>query len=182
MIKIPYGISNFETLVERGKYYIDRTKYIEQLEDFFSSYLFFVRPRRFGKSLFLSVLEYYYGIQYKDKFEELFGNYYIGQHPTSLANQYLILKFDFSQIDTSSFEGTFTSFLQNVKVGALEFLGGYSQFFNQADSQEVRNATYPSHIIQNLITSTKLKAPNHKINLVFNGSFSEIDDQGKKDR
>ncbi|RMG28993.1 MAG: AAA family ATPase, partial [Bacteroidetes bacterium] len=69
MIKIPYGISNFETLVERGQYYIDRSMYIEQLENFFSSYLFFVRPRRFGKSLFLSVLEYYYGLEYRDRFE-----------------------------------------------------------------------------------------------------------------
>ncbi len=167
MIKIPYGISNFEMLVERGQYYIDRTMYLEQLEDFFSSYLFFVRPRRFGKSLFLSVLEYYYGLQYKDKFERLFGQYYIGQHPTALANQYLILKFDFSQMDTSSFENTYQSFLQNVKHGVLQFLGEYSQFFDRETSQKVEKATFPSHLMQHLLLSTKLKAPNHKIYLLI---------------
>ena len=78
MIKIPYGISNFETLIKRGQYYVDRTEYIKRLESYFSSYLFFVRPRRFGKSLFLSVLEYYYGIEYQEKFERLFGPDYIG--------------------------------------------------------------------------------------------------------
>ena len=166
MIKIPYGISNFETLVERGKLYIDRTDYIEKLEFFFSSYLFFVRPRRFGKSLFLSVLEYYYGIQYQDKFDQLFGEYYIGKNPTSLANKYLILKFDFSQIDTSSFENTFKAFLDNVKDGALTFLGLYEQFFEKEGIDKVENATHPAEVMQHLLRITKLKTPNHKIYLL----------------
>ncbi len=167
MIKIPYGISNFEMLVERGQYYIDRTMYLEQLEDFFSSYLFFVRPRRFGKSLFLSVLEYYYGLQYKDKFERLFGNYYIGQHPTPLANQYLILKFDFSQIDTSSFENTFKAFLNNVKNSVLTFLGLYAGFLDEKEAEEIKNYGFPSDVIQHLFRIVKLKAPNQKIYLLI---------------
>ncbi|RMG23486.1 MAG: AAA family ATPase, partial [Bacteroidetes bacterium] len=69
MIKIPYGISNFETLVDNDYLFIDRTPYLRVLEQLSQRYLFFVRPRRFGKSLFLSVLEYYYGLEYRDRFE-----------------------------------------------------------------------------------------------------------------
>ncbi len=58
--RFPYGVSNFETLVEEGYLYVDRTAYIEQLERQGSRFHFLLRPRRFGKSLFVSVLEYYY--------------------------------------------------------------------------------------------------------------------------
>ncbi|MFK7982748.1 MAG: AAA family ATPase [Saprospiraceae bacterium] len=143
MIKIPYGISNFELLVSAGYKYIDRTPYIEQLEQLDQRYLVFVRPRRFGKSLFVSLLEYYYGIQYKDKFDQLFKQFYIGQHPTKSANRYLILKFDFSQMDTSSFENTYQSFLRNVKDAAGDFLGKYPQFFDKEDSEELNLYFHP---------------------------------------
>ena len=167
MIKIPYGISNFETLNQRNQYYVDKTPFIEKLEGFFSSYLFFVRPRRFGKSLFLSVLEYYYGLQYKDKFDRLFGKYYIGQNPTPLANQYLILKFDYSRVDTSSFENTYHSFLQNTKNGAIQFFGDYPQFFSKDDIGEVKELMFASHVMQTVLLLTRRKAPNHKIYLLI---------------
>lgn len=167
MIKLPYGISNFETLLSRGQHYVDRTMYLERLEAFYSSYVFMVRPRRFGKSLFVSVLEYYYGLQYRDKFEQLFGSYYIGRQPTPLANQYLILKFDFSRMDTSSFEGTFQTFLSNVKFGALSFLGNYPQFFDPEDISEIKNFTFPAEVMQYLILQTQLKAPGQKIYLLI---------------
>lgn len=167
MIKIPYGISNFETLNQRGQYYVDRTHFIEELEGFFSSYLFFVRPRRFGKSLFISVLEHYYGIQHKANFDFLFGKYYIGQNPTPLANQYLILKFDFSQMDTSSFENTYHSFLQNTIIGAANFFAEYPQFFDKEDIAEAKKMTYPSHVFQGILLAAKVKAPNHKIYLLI---------------
>lgn len=167
MVKISYGESNFEKLVRTNSLYIDRTNYLEVLEDFFSNYLVFLRPRRFGKSLFISLLEYYYGIQYKDKFDYLFGQYYIGQNPTPLANQYLILKFDFSQIDTSSFDRTFDGFLHNAKNGAAQFYGQYQQFFNREDIKSVKTSNYPAKVIQHIIETTKLKAPNQKIYLLI---------------
>ncbi|MCO6487262.1 MAG: AAA family ATPase [Phaeodactylibacter sp.] len=167
MVKLPYGISNFETLVSNGYLYVDRTPYIEVLESLNQRYLFFVRPRRFGKSLFLSVLEYYYGLQYKDKFEQLFGKYHIGRHPTASANQYLILKFDFSQLDTSSFENTYQSFLGNVKDSALTFLGLYDGLLGQPDIEKVENYTFPAEVMQHILRITKLKAPNHKIYLLI---------------
>ena len=158
MIKIPYGISNFETLRNREYYYVDRTMYIEQLENYYSSYLFFLRPRKFGKSLLLSTLDYYYNISHKENFKKLFSPYYIGQNPTSLANQYLILRFDFSQIDTSSFENTFKGFLTNVINGAVDFYGRYKECFNEKDIERVRTLTYPGDVIQDIIVETQLRA------------------------
>jgi hypothetical protein len=87
MIRIPYGISNYETLVGEGYIYIDRTNFIELIEERYR-YIFFLRPRKFGKSLFLSMLDYYYNIKYKDDFERLFGQFYIGRKPTNLSIKY----------------------------------------------------------------------------------------------
>lgn len=167
MIKIPYGISNFGTLITRGNYYVDRTAYIEKLENFFSSYLVFVRPRRFGKSLFLSTLEHYYGVQYKEQFEQLFGNYYIGQHPTEFANTYLILKFDFSQMNTSSSESTYDSFLRNTKNGAIQFIGNYPDLFGQEEIEKIETYTFPANVMQHVLLMTELKARKYKIYLLI---------------
>ena len=79
--KLPYGVSNFITIVEQNNYYVDKTMYIPMLEDEASN-LFFIRPRRFGKSLFLGMLHAYYDCRTKDKFEQWFGKLWIGQHPT----------------------------------------------------------------------------------------------------
>ena len=101
MKKIPYGISDFKRLSEENFYYIDKTKYIEELEKM-PPYVFFIRPRRFGKSLFLSMLDYYYDINYKNSFKEIFKDTYIVSSPTKEANSYHILRFDFSAIDSEN--------------------------------------------------------------------------------
>ncbi len=98
MKSILYGISNFKELITRNAYYVDKTMFIEKLERFNLDFAFFFRPRRFGKSLFLSTLEHYYDVRYKDEFEELFGELYIGKNPTPLRNSFPILKFNFSRI------------------------------------------------------------------------------------
>ena len=100
MKKLPYGLSNFPRLISENYYYVDKTRYIELLEEQ-PSYLFLLRPRRFGKSLFLAMLETYYSIDYRDRFEELFGGLYIGQHPTENRNRYLVLRFNFSEVKAS---------------------------------------------------------------------------------
>ncbi|MDW8158907.1 MAG: AAA family ATPase, partial [Bacteroidia bacterium] len=82
---LPYGISNFAKLATKYVF-VDKTPFIEKLEIFEENYVSFLRPRRFGKSLFVSLLEYYYDIHHKDKFQQLFAKYYIGQNPTPLAN------------------------------------------------------------------------------------------------
>ena len=73
MKKLPYGISNYEELIEDNYYYVDKTRYIEKLEDLAEKRIMFLRPRKFGKTLFTSTLEYYYDIKAKDKFEKLYG-------------------------------------------------------------------------------------------------------------
>ena len=102
MKKLPYGISDYERLVENDYYYIDKTMYIEKIENLAEPYIIFLRPRKFGKTLFTSTIENYYDIKKEVKFQELFGETYIGKNPTKLKNSYYVLKFNFSGIDTSN--------------------------------------------------------------------------------
>jgi hypothetical protein len=99
-MKFPYGICDFNKIISKGYFYCDRTDRIRMLEDTGDS-LLFLRPRRFGKSLLLSMLLNYYDIACKDRFEKLFSNLSIGKNPTKLHNKYFILKWDFSCIDPS---------------------------------------------------------------------------------
>ena len=95
--EVPYGVQDFVTIVEQNMYYVDKTMYIPQLEDQ-ARYIFFIRPRRFGKSIFLGMLHAYYDCRTKDKFQEWFGNLWIGQHPTPNQGRYQVLHLDFSQV------------------------------------------------------------------------------------
>ncbi len=98
-MKFPYGLANFEKIINEEYFYIDRTARIRQIEDIGST-LLFLRPRRFGKSLLLSMLENYYDVKKAPQFQQLFGHLAIGQNPTAKHNQYLILKWNFSTIMT----------------------------------------------------------------------------------
>ena len=147
MKKIPYGIGNFGKLIEENFYYVDKTQYIEKLESLGSQYLFFLRPRRFGKSLFLSMLEHYYDIKRKDDFDSLFGDTYIGKHPTKLKNSLPVLKFNFSGIAIEkNLKETETFFNQHIKAKIKSFyltynnLTGGEERFNK-DYQQINNAT-----------------------------------------
>lgn len=94
--RIPYGISDFVEVVEQNQYYVDKTMYLPMLEDQPSN-LFFIRPRRFGKSIFLSMLRAYYDIAQKEKFDKRFGNLWVGTHPTPLQGKFQVLYLDFSR-------------------------------------------------------------------------------------
>ena len=95
--RIPYGMQNFEDVIKEDCYYVDKTPFIEQIEES-HKYFFFIRPRRFGKTLTLSMLENYYDINKKDKFDEIFGKLYIGQNPTPEHNTYLIIRLNFAEV------------------------------------------------------------------------------------
>ena len=95
--RIPYGMQNFEDVIKEDCYYVDKTPFIEQIEES-NKYFFFIRPRRFGKTLTLSMLENYYDINKKDKFEEIFGKLYIGQNPTPEHSTYLIIHLNFAEV------------------------------------------------------------------------------------
>ena len=96
--RIPYGMQNFEDVMKRDCYYVDKTPFIEDIEDSNMYFFFFFRPRRFGKTLTLSMLENYYDINKKEHFEEIFGKLYIGQNPTPEHNTYLVLHLNFAEI------------------------------------------------------------------------------------
>ena len=95
--RIPYGMQNFEDIIKEDCYYVDKTPFIEQIEES-NKYFFFIRPRRFGKTLTLSMLENYYDINKKDKFDEIFGKLYIGQNPTPEHSTYLIIHLNFAEV------------------------------------------------------------------------------------
>ena len=99
-MKFPYGISDFESVITEDYYYCDRTQMIPLIENAGKS-IIFLRPRRFGKTFLISMLESYYDINKKNFFDKLFGHLKIGKHPTKLHNQYFVLKFDFSCVDSS---------------------------------------------------------------------------------
>ena len=95
--RIPYGVSDFIDIIERNQYYVDKTMYLPQLEDETDS-LFFIRPRRFGKSLFISMMRAYYDISLTSRFQELFGGLWIGKHPTPWQGKFQVLFLDFSRV------------------------------------------------------------------------------------
>jgi len=97
MIELPYGIADFRTIRRQGLAYVDRTFYIHQLERL-GRPLVFLRPRRFGKSLWLRTLANYYDLRYRDEFDELFGDLEVGRRPTPLANSYFVMEWDFSEL------------------------------------------------------------------------------------
>ena len=119
--KIPYGMTNFESIICDNYYYVDKTHYITKVENT-SRFFFFVRPRRFGKSLFLSMLSHYYDINQKDKFDKIFGELYIGKHPTPDRNKYLVLALNFSSVASSMerLEESFNTYCKIVMTGFAE--------------------------------------------------------------
>ena len=80
-VKIPYGISDFKKIIDEWYTYIDKTMYIEKLENYPSA--MYVRPRRFGKTLFTSMISYYYDINKKDEYDDLFKGLYVYDNPTN---------------------------------------------------------------------------------------------------
>ncbi|MEA1955477.1 MAG: AAA family ATPase, partial [Campylobacterota bacterium] len=104
--KLPYGLSDFKRVLQEDYYYIDKTSFIEHIEDE-ANFLYFLRPRRFGKSLTISMLEYYYDIRYKDEFKFIFKTTYIATNPTPLKNSFYIMRFDFSAVDITDYESSF---------------------------------------------------------------------------
>ena len=133
--RIPYGMSNFASVRERDCYFVDKTHFIPELENA-NKYFFFIRPRRFGKSLTLSMLKHYYDINRADQFEKLFGDLYVGQHPTEERNSYLVLELDFSVIDGSL--GNYRKSMDvhcNTKFNS--FCDVYAQYLPEGIKQEM---------------------------------------------
>lgn len=161
MLKLPYGISNYEEIIRDGYEYVDKTEYIEKLENLSEKRIMFLRPRKFGKTLFTSVLENYYDVKKSDKFEELYGNTYIGKSPTENKNKYHILRFNFSGIDTSTVESTINGFKNEVLSSIQVFVSKYSIDFYVNWEQEAEN------VLDNLIKSFGVQRENEKIYVII---------------
>ena len=161
MKKLPYGISDYERLVENDYYYVDKTMYIEKLENLAEPYIMFLRPRKFGKTLFTSTLENYYDIKKLEKFEKLYGNTYIGKNPTKLKNSYHILKFNFSGIDTTDDKATIKGFKNEVASSINVFVEKYGLDFYINLDDEAEN------ILDNLIKAFSIQKAEEKIYVII---------------
>ena len=161
MKKLPYGISNYEELIADGYYYVDKTKHIELLENLAEKRIIFLRPRKFGKTLFTSTLENYYDIKKADKFEELFKNTYIGKNPTKQKNKYHILKFNFSGIDTTNEETTIKGFKNEIASSIKVFVEKYEMNFIVNTEDEAEG------ILDNLVKAFNIQRRNEKIYVII---------------
>ena len=161
MKKLPYGISDYQRLIENEYYYVDKTKHIEKLENLSEPYIIFLRPRKFGKTLFTSTLENYYDIKKADKFEELFKNTYIGKNPTKQKNKYHILKFNFSGIDTTNEETTIKGFKNEIASSIKVFVEKYEMNFIVNTEDEAEG------ILDNLVKAFNIQRRNEKIYVII---------------
>ena len=132
---IPYGISNFKQVIRENKYLVDKTMFFEKMERA-GNFLFLVRPRRFGKSLFLDMLETYYDINEKDHFQEYFKGMYVERHPTAERGTFQVLHLDFSQVgsDLDRLEDNFNIYCSQV---VEQFVKAYQQYYGPGFAEEV---------------------------------------------
>ena len=125
-VKIPYGIADFKRIREQNYVYVDKTSYIKKLESY--PMAIYVRPRRFGKSLFTSMISYYYDLKETENFESLYKGLYIYDNPTENKNNYYILKFNFSGMNVSGnkTENEIEEFFnESVYISCREFIKKY---------------------------------------------------------
>ena len=161
MQKLSNGVANYEDLIKENRIYVDKTNYIEKMEQLPDKTLMFLRPRKFGKTLFTSTLECYYDKNKENKFDELFKNTYIGKNPTKNKNRYCILRFNFSGISTETLEETRKGFNREVASSIELFVGKYKMdfFVNRNDEAE--------GILDNLFKAFLLQKPNDKIYVII---------------
>ena len=144
-LKFPIGVTDYKELVTGGYIHLDKTKWIEAVH--YAGYTGFFREPRFGKSLFISMLEYFFDINQKHQFEMLFGNTYIGKNPLKTANIYRVLKLDFSKVYVSTDETTKNGFNKVIHQAIIDYLKKYP---------EVNQPEYAHHF-------TEDNDPNEKI-------------------
>ena len=153
MKKIIYGISNYKIAREKDYLYIDKTPFIEKLENINEKYLIFLRPRRFGKSLFLSTLQYYYDENSAHEFEQIFSDTYIGKNPTPLKSSYRVLFFEISGINIDGgIDVVYSGFRDNVQMAIIRYFKeyGYEKYVD-----ELKNINSPLGLIKYFFSVAK---------------------------
>ena len=155
--RLPSGVNDFEVIRRDDLYYIDKTKYLSILENG-DRYLFFGRPRRFGKSLFISMMEAYYDIKQKDRFDELFSGLWIHEHPTERRGAYQVMRLDFSLVNggIDNVEKNFDTYCGNRMV---EFAQKYEEYYYKGFAEDIKNEQNATERI-NIITAAAKKYGN----------------------
>ncbi|MCP4214672.1 MAG: AAA family ATPase [bacterium] len=154
--KIPYGISDYECIRSENYYYVDKTSFLAEIEEL-GIYLVFNRPRRFGKSLLLSMMTSYYDILNKDRFEELFKGTAVYENPTGEQGKYLVLSLNFSQVEAHP-DKIETSFPAHVQSLALVFLEKYKSFLAKGHeyfAQKIKESQSAPDIFSFLMTACR---------------------------
>ncbi|MCB9018560.1 MAG: AAA family ATPase [Prevotellaceae bacterium] len=148
MKRLPYGISDFRKIITEDFYFVDKSAIIPDLENI-ANFIFLLRPRRFGKSIFSNMLAEYYDINNKECFNELFGNLHIGQHPTKEASRYMVLKFDFSTIkkDMDELEKNFD---KQCRYAIEKYLIKYSSYYTEKEKSKILGYDLVSIMMQGL--------------------------------
>lgn len=161
--RIPYGVSDFVDIIKRNQYYVDKTMYIPKLEEEADS-LFFIRPRRFGKSLLLSMMCAYYDINQSDRFEELFGKLWIGSHPTPYRGKFQVLFLDFSKIggDIKDLKENFNNYC-NIRLD--NFIERYKRAYRPEIVEKIKNA--PTAVDKLNMIDTEAKDANMQLYLII---------------
>jgi Predicted AAA-ATPase/PD-(D/E)XK nuclease superfamily len=163
MAIIGYGEADFHSMVTKGHHFVDRTSFIATQESLGNRNLLFTRPRRFGKSLWISVLQHYYDVRFKDEFDFLFGKYYIGQNPTPNRNNYIVLRIQFSGIDVSTDEKAYIGFRNNIKTGIVSCMANYPNYYSPEDIAKIINLPSPESMLQDFFGLHSSKKIPYKI-------------------
>ena len=146
-MKLPYGNANFEKIRTEGYFYVDKTRYLELLEQRPESHVMILRSRRFGKSLFCNMLGWYYDRLHAGRFEELFAGTYIGAHPTPKRHSYMMLTFNFSGINTETLENANDGFTHEVRSNIGVFIGRYQEYFSHDERQYILSHEKPNDML-----------------------------------
>jgi len=156
-LKFPYGICDFKSIIKENYVYLDRTQYIRQIENMGKSILF-LRPRRFGKSLFLDTLQNYYDIAMKEEFNHLFDKLDIGKNPTDLHNQYFVLTLDFSCVQTEGGVNKIERSLYSHINSTIQAFGKkYSTLLNDIIDVKDDNSMWSFNSLLSCVLSTPYK-------------------------
>lgn len=146
--RIPYGSADFGRIRRDNSYYVDKTRFLPILEAQ-PYFVYLIRPRRFGKTLWLTILQHYYDVNRKDEFEELFGGTYIGENPTPERNSYLVMFLNFSVVNPTVDEVE-ASFEANGRAEIEDFVVRYQQFFTEGERQRILGGANTEDCLRNI--------------------------------
>ena len=177
--QVPYGVADFATVMEQDLYYVDKTMFIPDIERQPRN-LFFIRPRRFGKSIFLSMLYSYYDSLQKEKFEKLFGSLWIGSHPTPLQGCYQVLYLDFSQI-TGKIDVLEERFNAYLCINLNDFIRRYAGYYTKEEAAEIQSKTEYADKLE--LTFKAARSHGHALYLIIdeydNFTNTVLNEQGE---